>query len=82
MLVRAMRLADDDKGRASQVERTLRRLPPSGYRLARSLSLGGLLVAPAAEEVRADAELSLHPRWLVSLLSARAYGAALEMSPS
>lgn len=81
-LVRAMRLADDDQGRPSQVERTLRKLPPSGYRLARSLSLGGLLAAPTADEPRADAEMSLHPRWLVSLLSARAHATALEMSPS
>jgi len=81
-LVRAMRLSDDEKGRVSQVQRTLRRLPPSGYRLARSLSLGGLLIAPASEEPRVDAEMSLHPRWLVSLLSARAHATALEMSPS
>jgi hypothetical protein len=81
-LVRAMRLADDEGRRQGQVERTLRRLPPSGYRMARSLSLGGLLIAPTGGDTRADAEMSLHPRWLVSLLSARAYATALEMSPS
>jgi len=81
-LVRAMRLADDDRERGARMARAARRLPPSGYRIARSLALGGLLVGPAATEVRADAELSLRPHWLVSLLSARANGTALEMSPS
>jgi hypothetical protein len=81
-IVRAMRLEDDRSARPSQVARAARRLPPSGYRMARSLSLGGLLVAPPRAEVSSDVELSLGPRWLVSLLAARANGAALSMSPS
>ena len=80
--VRAMRMEDDRTARPSQVARAARRLPPSGYRLARSLSLGGLLAAPLGGDVRSDVELSLGPRWLVSLLAARANGAALSMSPS
>lgn len=79
-LVRAMRLADDDSGRTKRVEQVAKRLPPSGYRLARSLSLGGLL--SARDGARVDSELTLGPRWLVSVLSARANAAALEMSPA
>lgn len=80
--VRAMRLEDDRTARPSQVARAARRLPPSGYRMARSLSLGGLLTSPQSGDVRSDVELTLGPRWLVSLLAARANGAALAMSPS
>jgi len=81
-LLRALRLDEKEPPQPARAERVAKRLPPSGYRLARSLSLGGLLAARTNEPARADAELTLGPRWLVSLLMSRANATALELSPS
>lgn len=68
----------------SQVSRTdlrraTKRLPPGAFQLTRHLEAAGLLVRVHTED---DGLRALHPRWLVSLLTARATQEVLRLAPS
>lgn len=66
------------------LRRAARKLPPSAYQLTRGLEAARLLVREGDALARDEngAVRTLHPRWLVSLLTARAAQEVLTLAPS
>lgn len=64
--------------------RAARKLPPSSFQLTRGLEAARLLVRDPNTLARDEsgAERTLHPRWLVSLLTSRAAQEVLYLTPS
>lgn len=64
------------------LRRAAKQLPPGAFALTRQLEAAGLLVRPSTGKKEDDGLRSLHPRWLVSLLTARATQEVLRLAPS
>lgn len=64
------------------LRRAAKQLPPGAFQLTRHLEAAGLLVRPSTGQKEDDGLRSLHPRWLVSLLTARATQEVLRLAPT
>lgn len=66
----------------SDLRRAAKKLPPGAFQLTRHLEAAGLLVRTSTTQPEDDGLRTLHPRWLVSLLTARATQEVLRLAPS
>lgn len=64
------------------LRRAAEKLPPGAFQLTRHLEAAGLLVRSNSGQAGDDGLRTLHPRWLVSLLTARATQEVLRLAPS
>lgn len=64
------------------LKRATKSLPPTSFQLARHLETAGLLVRDTSSSQLDESYRTLHPHWLVSLLTARATQEVLRLAPS